>query len=203
MSDLPKEAPLELTAKQRQAALRVAEDVLTDVEIAKEARVSRTTLHTWKKDLEFKAQVKFYIEELAGSVAEFAIARKADRVKSLNDRKKLLLQIIRARVAIHTGKEPPWLAPGADTGLIVRSIKGLGKGDDFEKVELFGLDTDILSELRALEIQAAKEMEQIVERKDITSGGKSLDLLGVGEISEDELNDRIARAESRKAKEAL
>jgi hypothetical protein len=47
--------------------------------------------------------------------------------------------------------------PGGKTGLLVRSTKGLGSGDNFTTVEEYEVDTALLKELREHELQAASE----------------------------------------------
>lgn len=84
----------------------------------------------------------------------------------------------------------PRVAPGMETGLIVRGYKVTG-GMTFEE---FTFDAPLLKEMRAHEEQAAKELGQWTEKQDVTSGGKPVTLLGLNTISDNDLDQRIADA---------
>ena len=135
-----------------------------------------------------------------------------NRVHALNDRWRLLHQVVAERAA------DPSLAevPGGSTGLIVRTVKVVKVIDQrpFEEqeegpmprmqlVEEFSVDTGLLAEIRNHERQAAQELGQWTERKDITSAGAALTLLGLQELSDEELDQRLAEAERGKAPQAV
>ena len=63
---------------------------------------------------------------------------------------------------------------GGNTGLLVRQVKGIGKGEDFQVVEEYAVDTGLLRELREHEKQAAIELGEWTEKQDVTSGGARL-----------------------------
>jgi hypothetical protein len=57
--------------------------------------------------------------------------------------------------------------PGGKTGIVCKTIKGIGKGDDFRVVEQFQTDTDTIKALLAIHEQTAKELGQVVERHEV------------------------------------
>lgn len=63
---------------------------------------------------------------------------------------------------------------GGKTGLIVHNVKGVGKGEDFQLIDLYEVDTGLLKELREHEKQAAQELGQWTEKKDLTTNGQPL-----------------------------
>jgi len=87
------------------------------------------------------------------------IACLEQRVAAQQDRWERLRQVIAARAA-----DPTLRAPGAETGLLVRTYKALGRGEDFQVVEEYTVDTGLLGELRQLEQLTARELGQWVEK---------------------------------------
>lgn len=144
-------------ARRVVAARDVAEDELTDQEIATAAGVSRQTLTEWKKNPDFAARVAELVEEARNVAARHAIGRKARRIRSMNDRWARLQRIIDARAT------DPDLAgyPGGDTGLLVRRVKVVGTGELQERVVELELDHALLREMRELEKAVAIELNQI------------------------------------------
>src|SRR5262249_32081265 len=53
---------------------------------------------------------------------------------------------------------------GGRTGLIVHNVKGVGKGDNFQLIDLYEVDVALLREMRECERQAAQEVGQWVEK---------------------------------------
>lgn len=203
-----------LTAKQIKAAHRMAEDHLSDEAIAKEAGVTRQGLYKWKAKPEFQEAMAAHVETIRQESEKFGVASIENQLKRLNEHRKALLQIIAERAAEHGNDEllgyvhdaikiTDWSAAGATTGLIVRQLKGVGKGEDFQLVEVYELSIDILRELRDIELQALKITGKLVEKRDLTTNGKGFDLLGLSELSDDELDRRIREAESRASQKAV
>ena len=155
------------TRRTERAALLVAEDQLTDAAIAKELGVVKATVENWKKRPEFRARVQGHVEAFAAALRAKGIADRQNRVDALNERWAAMQQVIAARAA-----DPTMTAPGAKTGLLVRTYKP-GK---FRVLEEYRFDAALVAELRAHEKQAAEELGQWVARNDVTSGGEKLDL---------------------------
>jgi hypothetical protein len=126
------------TKKRDKAAQLVAEDCLYDEKIAEEVEIGRRPLARWKTEPRFIARVEAIASAYAERVLNRGIARKERRVAVLNELHEKLLQVISERA------ESPDLAtvPGGKTGLITKMLKGIGKGEDFQVVEAYEVDTE-------------------------------------------------------------
>jgi hypothetical protein len=151
-------------------AFLLADDALSDEEVAAAVKCSRSQLARWNRHPQFAARVTEIRDGLTDLLSRHEIARKHWRVRQLNSRWKALERIIERRAA-----NPEIRAlPGGDTGLIVRQRKMLGTGDNAVPIVEAALDTGLLKEMRELEKQAAIECGQWVEKQDLTSQGKRL-----------------------------
>lgn len=157
------------TVKRDRAAVMVAADVMTDEDIASDLSISRQTLARWKNEAKFKARVAAIVEETRKALVARGIVEKQNRLNALNDRWDRMKRVIEQRAEVHSD-----YAGGGDTGLIVKQTKGIGKGEDFQVIEEYAVDTGLLKELREHEKQAAQELGQWTEKTDITSNGKDL-----------------------------
>lgn len=183
--------------RRTQAAQYVAENELNDEEIATKLKRSRTWLHNLKHDDRFTARVKFLSEQLLAEVAGRGIVERRNRVDELNKRadelrarKKLLESVIAERadnaerllearreqweaMTEDQRKQTHWLmdVPGATTGLLARGVKGVSR----TIIETWELDAPLLAEIRAIdaelrahEKQAAQELGQWSEKRELT-----------------------------------
>ena len=132
-----KTAGFDWSRKSRLAAELVAEDELTDAEIAERVGIGPRTLYRWKRDPVFVAEVEKRVEEFGRVVRSRGIARLERRIKALNDRWERMNRIIEERA------EDPAMAnvPGGKTGLLVRRVKGVGRGDGFLLIESYEVDS--------------------------------------------------------------
>lgn len=138
--------------KQRAAAL-LAEDELTDEEIADEVGVIRRTIARWKLVPEFAARVRELADDLGGVARRYAIGRKSRRMREMDRRWRAMRAVIDERAA-----SPEMLGvPGGSSGLLVRTVKVVGSGPAAQTVEEFAVDTGLLREIREVEKQAAAE----------------------------------------------
>ncbi|PYS52435.1 MAG: hypothetical protein DMF68_01620 [Acidobacteria bacterium] len=169
-------------AKREEAASLVAEDSLTDEQIAERLKINRATLHRWKTHPDFEAKVREIVEETRSRLLARGILAKQNRLEALRDRQERMTEVIERRAV--ENKDYPG---GGATGLIVRDVKGIGKGEDFERVEVYMVDTSLLKELREHEKQAAIELGEWQER----STSLKVDL---SNCTDDEL-ERIANGE--------
>jgi hypothetical protein len=156
-----------LTKKQDQAALWVAEGQMADEAIAAKLHINPATLWRWKQQPDFAAVVAKHKAAWAAEIEQEGIANRQNRVNALNERWRLMQQVIEARAA-----DESMTGPGHETGLLVRTYKP-GK---YRNVEEYRVDAALLAELRAHEKQAAEELGQWTKKTDVTSGGKPLDL---------------------------
>ncbi len=138
----------------------VADDAISDEEIAAQVGVTRFTICRWRKQPEFMARVQHHMDRMAAAIEAEGIANRRNRVAALTDRWDRMQRVIEARAA--DLKE----VPGGDTGLLVRQLKSIGFGENNTVIEEYAVDTGLLRELRAHEEQAAKELGQWVERSD-------------------------------------
>lgn len=152
--------PFGWTKKRTLAAKLLADDRLTDEQIASEVDVHVQTLWLWKRHPDFQARIQSIVAAYAEAIKGRGIAERQNRVDALNDRWDKLKKVIEARAADTTLAE----VPGGDTGLIVHQVKGVGHGDGFQLIDLYQVDTGLLSEARAHEKQAAQELGQWVEK---------------------------------------
>lgn len=167
----------EWTAAKEQAARSVAEGVLTDAQIAAEAGVKRNQLACWKRSKVFAGRVKEVVAELAEVSRVRSIGRREDRVEALQRRWMLLQQVMDERAADPVMQD----IPGGKTGLIViKESEGLEVEDPDSPTGAkkavavpteVAVDTGLLKELREHEKQAAQELGQWTEKKQVTGAG--------------------------------
>lgn len=191
-----------LTPKQDQAARLVAEDRRPDREIAAQCGVAERTLERWKKLPAFMARVAEHREAWRDEELQKGIADRVERIRGYEDRRARLYRVMQARAEQHAD------VPGGDTGLLIRQVK-LVKVYDAEagdepgtdvlysakksvEVEEYAIDTGLLKELRDLERQAAQDLGQWTEKKELTGkdGGPIV-------VSLETLQERYAHARSQ------
>jgi len=160
----------EWTGRRERAALLVAEDALPDADIAAQVRLTEEGLRKWKRRPEFRERVAAIREQMRLAIVARGIAERQNRVDALNERWELMRQVIQARA-----EAGPSGVPGAKTGLLVKTVKAIGAGKDQYEVEEWAVDTGMLRELRAHEEQAAKELGQWTERRQVNLTVDELD----------------------------
>src|SRR6266446_4822917 len=150
------------TKKREKAAQLIAQDHLSDEKIAAEVGISRRTLARWKAEQKFIARVEQITTVYADSVLRHGLPRKTRRLAVLNDLHEKMLQVITDRAS------DPELAevPGGKTGLVTKTLKGIGKGDDFQVVEVYQVDTGTIGKICDVQKQAAEELGQWVKRSE-------------------------------------
>jgi predicted DNA-binding protein YlxM (UPF0122 family) len=154
-------------SKQRnEAAELYAMRELSNAEIASEVGISESSLYRILRESEFRERVAKLQEEFAAEVRRHGIAVVENRVKQLQKRWKLMQEVIRARA--ESDEMQP--VPGGPTGLLVHTVKGVGRGEDFQLIDLYEVDTGLLNELRQHEKQAAQELGQWSEKQEYVQG---------------------------------
>lgn len=151
------------TRKTEQAALLVAQDTQSDEAIAAACGVSKVSLEMWKRRPDFAARVQEHVAAFAEAIRGRGIAERQNRVDALNDRWQRMQRVIEDRAMEHDGE-----APGAGTGLLVRQEKLLGTGRHAQRIVEWAVDTGLLNELRQHEKQAAQELGQWSEKREVT-----------------------------------
>lgn len=142
------------TGKREEAALLVAEDALTDQQIARKVGVTQRTLERWKSLPAFKTRVASLVQKIRESVEARGIANRQTRIDALNDRWERMQRVIKERAADRSFAK----VPGGKTGLLVRSYKTVGSGKSLRVVEEYAVDTGLLNALLQHEKQAAIEL---------------------------------------------
>lgn len=148
---------------RERAAYLLAENKLTDELIAKECEIDRRTLARWKTHPEFQARVDNNVEKIRETIVKRGIIEKQNRLDALNDRWQRMTRVIEQRATVYAG-----IQAGGNTGLLVKQIKGIGKGEDFQVVEEYAVDTGLLKEMREHEKQAAQELGEWTEKREVT-----------------------------------
>jgi hypothetical protein len=158
-----------LTTVQERAALLVAEDVLSNEQIAAECGTVRRTIDRWKLLPQFIAAVEGHKTRWRAEIEAQGLANRQNRVDALQDRWERMRAVIDARADEYAD------VPGGKTGLLVRQIKSIGFGQNNQTVEEYAVDTALLKELRAHEQQAAQELGQWLDKHEhMGKDGESL-----------------------------
>lgn len=164
------DSPTPLSGRKERAALLVAEDELSNEQIAAEIGIARQTLDAWKRNGLFADRVERIREDIRAAVLAQGIANKQYRIDAANDRHKAFTEIVRQRAELHTHDEG-----GADTGWLVRTYKFSPMGERFEE---WSVDTGLNAAMSALEKQVAQETGQWAESP-AGSQGIRVQLVGV------------------------
>lgn len=146
-----------------QAAVLLAADDINHEEIAKQSETSVTTLWRWRQHPEFQERVQEHEVALQAAMLRHAVAKRHKRLAVLDKLHTKALAVIEAR-----GEEMADEAPGAETGLLVKSYKVVGQGPTAQLMTEYAVDTPLMREIRAIEEQAAKELGQWEEKQAIT-----------------------------------
>ena len=164
------DSPKRMTRRREKAALLVAEDKVTDHEIALQCKIGDRTVFRWKKEPSFAARVTEHRERWAAEIEAEGIANRKNRVDMLNRDWQRLEQVAMERAA------DPEMAdiPGGTTGLLVHTVRVVGVGQNAQRVDEYAVDTGLLKEKREHAKQAAIELKQWTEQKDVTSGNEPL-----------------------------
>lgn len=180
-----------LTKTQETAAVLVADDKLTDQEIADECKIVRATLANWKKLPAFVARVEEHQKAWREVVMSTGIADKATRLAGMNNRYGKLNRVIEARAKRYSEEidAAPLDALGSDDketrprippeeareGVILETVIYTKEGPRIE----WAVDTGLLSEISRLEKEAAAELGQRIVKTEQTVRG----LVGIAPVN--------------------
>ncbi len=179
-----------MSRRREKAALLVAEDVLTDQQIADQIGVNKITLERWKRQPVFAARVQEHRDQWAAELEAEGIANRKNRVAMLDRDWQRLEQVVRERA------QDPAMAkvPGGTAGVMVHTIKVVGVGGNAQRVDEYSVDTGLLKEKREHAKQAAQELGQWTERQELT--GKDGGPIEVDDARE-QLASRVASIVAR------
>lgn len=152
-----------LTTKQQQAAVMVADGGLSWNTMIARLKIHRTTLSRWIKLPEFRELVRATREAMADEVVCYAITDKRHRVSVLQELEDRHVRLLEARA------NDPSMAdvPGADTGLLVKTLKVSGVGRDREVLTEYKRD-EVGRDIIAIHEQARKETGEDRQRLELT-----------------------------------
>ena len=159
--------------KRHKAAILLAEDEMTDEQIAAAVRIHRATLDRWKNDPEFAALVGDHRGRIVAEALKLPIAKKHKRVAELNDLNERYHRIIAERAARHAAalEDSPEAAlravfgdvtpREAATGMLVAQPKIAANG---KTVVEWAFDKSLDSAIKETHKQAATELGQWTEQ---------------------------------------
>jgi hypothetical protein len=156
--------PWKWTKPKEEAAVLLAEDELTDEEIAAQVGITSRQMRVWKSRLEFVERIESLSRHMADPALRHAIARKARRIRDYEDRRRRMLSVIDERAS----QPEMTTVPGGQSGLLCHTVKSIGGGDNAQVVDEYEVDTGLLKELRELEKQAAMELGQWKEGMEVS-----------------------------------
>jgi hypothetical protein len=153
----------------------VADDHLTDEDIAANVGISSKQLVRWKKQPEFAAKVDELVAEFDRTVRLRGIAVRARRIESYLADWDDIQTILRERGAQLKaegvdGSEEPY-AGGASTGYIYRDYRG----KDADRA-VYQFDAALFREARALREQLAKELGQWTDKSRVDTTVTSVEV---------------------------
>lgn len=154
--------------RRDEAAQLLAEDRLTDREIAGQVGITERQLNRWKLLPEFDAGIQQIRAETAARLKAQGIRLKETRLTKLNTIVEKIELVITERA------DDMAKVPGGSSGLLVRTLKQLGGGENAEIVEEYSVDTRLLKEFREYLRHAAVEVGQWTEKHEIDGNLKGV-----------------------------
>lgn len=152
-----------LTFQETRLAEMLAEGINSELDCRRTTGISKPRLAELKMDADFMDVVDAMKAEFATKVMAYGLARLEVRLLRLNERAALVDRLLSQR-AEQTDPSSPFYVrgaekvPGADTGLIVPTLKTIGRGDNQQTIQEWTIDAAVLREIRDIELQAAKEV---------------------------------------------
>lgn len=136
----------------------LAENDLSDVEIAREIGVNPRTLIRWKQNPEFSERIDIIRDQIADQIRAEGIANRKNRVGMLDDLASRLYQLIEARGREMASRQDA--PPGGALGLLVEQTRVIGQGQNQQVITEHQYDSAVVRDLSGLLKQAAQEMGQ-------------------------------------------
>lgn len=147
-----------LSFRMIKAARLLAEEELSQQQVAKRIGVSEYAICRWKRNYPaFANLVETYRVRLRSDVLDRGIARKEIRLKKLAGMHARIERVI-AKRAEYAEDDPAFInVAGADTGLITLDRVCIGGGQHGEFVDKFSVDHDLIKRHNEILEQVAKE----------------------------------------------
>lgn len=157
--------------RQDEAAQLLAEDRLSDREIAAQVEITDRQLWRWKKLPEFAAKVEKIRTDAAAQLAAQGVRLKQNRINRLQARLDKMDALIEARGAKMAETQE---IEGGETGLLVRDYKG----KDADRA-VYSFDAALVREMRDHEKQAAIELGEWTEKSEVNNIGNAVPVINV------------------------
>lgn len=187
--------PFRWTAAKARAAVLLAEDERTDVEIAAEAGVHVATLWRWRQHPDFAARVGDHVGRLQAGMLRYRIAKKRERMRVYDGMLSDALEIVASRKRRYTAeltaqaKVTP-IRDGVDEEdirtRVVPDEAATGWIVETEKVNAIGIrttewafDGGLWRAVESVSEQAARELGQWVEKAEIGGMTTVVEIVGV------------------------
>lgn len=155
------------TAQRRQAAALLADDFLSDKEIAQAVKAARSTLANWKTCEEFQAEIAAIAQVYREKAVTEGIAERAIRMRRLNGDYSKLRSIIFQR-------QQYWLQTAADCKAILESESRRKMSSDYLEAEAMVRQWDGREheegEKQPVEVRTARAF--LVEKDDVIRARK-------------------------------
>lgn len=162
MGDEPKKA--NWTEAEQLAAELLAKGQDRREDIAQQVGIGVATLYRWMKNTEFMDEVNSRVEVYRNAVRLHGIGQIHRRVAAQHSRWERMQRVIQER-----GDDPEMAnVPGGSTGLMVRTYKSVGSGDNATVVEEYSFDGSLSKAILEVERQAAQELGQWTEKTEIS-----------------------------------
>ena len=141
---------------QERAALLVARDDLSDAQIAQQCGIDRRTLTRWKKRAEFQAQIEQRRRVWRQEREAQNVAKRKACFASLDSHWKRLWEIVANRDTSSEMRN----VPGGRSGFLYGRQKTFRSEGKVHVITDYYLDSKVPRQLRTLEVQAAKNLQQ-------------------------------------------
>ena len=177
-----------MSEQKHLASLLVAQDKLTNKEIAEKVGIAPRTLDNWKCEPEFKEAVQAHLNAWMERIQNKGIADKRRRVFQLNERWRKAQAIVEA-----CAKDPELRKlPGGKTGFVRKRVRAIPVGQgEYSEIEEFFFDAKLFMSLLRIEEQAARELGQWDEKK------PDRKILRLSDLTPDEVQSLMADMEKR------
>jgi hypothetical protein len=140
----------EWTRARARAALLLASGGLSAGTIAEHVGVSRRAVSAWRRHPEFAARVRGLVLEAPDTPPDDSPA-KLDRLLAGLDRRWRQLGHAVDRIVSERAADPTMRGvPGGTTGLVVRKVKVVGRGESRGTVEEYPVDRRLLAVMREM-----------------------------------------------------
>ncbi len=179
-----------LSTQKLDTALLVAQDRLTNAQIAAKMGISLRCLDKWKADAEFQTEVERCLNRWREDIEKRGIADRRRRLYRLNDRARRMEYVIRARaklfrqMARKAAKEAAASGKELDINPFLEGTAGVSVIKPTRYGDVIEVDTALLAEMRATEQQISIELGQWKPKHVITGEDDGPIQLAVAKLSE-------------------